>query len=75
MKYKKLYRNDCKQFLLITEKNIAIQDRITCGSTLSTTSTSLENRFKTRPSGVISKRAIFQRKTFESIDRCISLAA
>lgn len=41
-----------------TLKNIRIHILIVIGSTLSTTSTSLEKRFMTRPNGVVSKNDI-----------------
>lgn len=51
------------KYSFITEKNIKIHDLITCGKTLSTTSTSFENRFKTRPNGVTSNNSIGHRST------------
>lgn len=60
---------------VFTPKNIMIQERSTCGKVLSTTSTSFEKRLRMRPRGVVSNRPIFQRKTFFSIDTCMSRAA
>lgn len=59
----------------VTPKNIAIQERRTCGRVLSTTSTSFEKRLRIRPKGVTSKLPIFQRNTLDSIDTCMSMAA
>lgn len=57
-----------------TAKNIIIHDRITCGKILSTVSTSLENLFITRPSGVVSNNCIGHRKTFDNKPSCIVFA-
>lgn len=51
------------------------QERRTCGSVLSSTSTSLEKRFNTRPSGVVSNSSIGQCKTYRNSSTCISRAA
>lgn len=59
----------------ITPNNIIIQDLRTCGRVLSTTSTSFENLFITRPSGVVSNSSIGHRRTFVNSKICISCAA
>lgn len=59
----------------ITEKNINIHERIQCGSTLSTTSTSLEKRLTTLPVGVVSNNSMGHRNTKCNRMACISLDA
>lgn len=60
---------------LLTLNIIIIQSRMICGRILSTTSTSRENRFTIRPSGVVSKNAIGSRIVWFSRLSCRFLAA
>ncbi|CRL00441.1 CLUMA_CG013704, isoform A [Clunio marinus] len=59
----------------LTPKTIAMNIRRTCGKTLSHVSTSFENRFNIRPSGVTSKNVIGKRRTALSKIECIPFAA
>lgn len=58
-----------------TLKNIMIQNLMLIGSTLSITSTSLENRLRIRPSGVVSKKDMGSLIVFLSSLLCKSRAA
>lgn len=55
-----LKRFEMKNLMKFTEKNINKPDRKIVGKTLSTASTSFENRFKIRPNGVISNKVMGQ---------------
>lgn len=73
-KFKLPKGNERKNRRKFTEKNINRPDRKIIGRTLSTASTSFENRFKIRPNGVISNRVMGQWNTCFSINSCISFA-
>lgn len=64
-----------QKFRKFTTKACKSQERITCGRTLSTTSTSLENLLIILPIGVVSNICRGHFITLSSIERCISLAA
>lgn len=57
-----------------TEKNTISHDLMACGRTLSTVSTSFENRLSMRPIGVVSNNIIPHRSTFVSKLSCIACA-
>lgn len=57
-----------------TEKNVINHALTHCGKTLSTVSTSLENRFNIRPMGVVSNNHIAHRSTFINKLSCIDCA-
>lgn len=59
----------------VTENNMAKKERTSCGRTLSTVSTSFENRFRMRPCGVVSNDAIGHLRTYVSKASCIAFAA
>lgn len=69
-----LNRSKMKNWMKFTEKNINKPDRKIIGRTLSTASTSFENRFNIRPNGVVSNKPIGQWSTCFNNISCISCA-
>lgn len=58
--------------VLMTVKNVFIQLLISCGRVLSMVSMSLENLFRIRPMGVVSKNDMGDLRMLESIFECSS---